>query len=101
MAAKRFSGMHVAQVHFHRRQAYCGQCVGQGYARVRVRGGVNNDAVGCAMGRLDGVNQFALVVRLNDVQLNPVRGGALIEKVVYVSQRCFAVYVYLARTEHV
>ena len=63
---------------FHGRDGHGLQCIQNGYAGVSVGGGVDDDAVIDAVGRLDGVHDGTLVVGLDEAHLDAlgIAGGA-------------------------
>ena len=66
--AERLAGMDVAEVDLDGRQPHGGDRVPQRVGIVRERAGVDQDALGPAARLVDGIDQRALVVRLEDAQ---------------------------------
>ena len=93
--------MDVRDVHLHRGELRQRQRVEQRVARVRVRAGVDDDAVGRAHGGVNGLHERALMVGLEAARLDAERlrlGG---ERRLHVLQGERAVLRRIAPAEHV
>ncbi len=101
MVAERLARVDVAHVHLDGGQIHRRDGVAQGVGVVGQRAGVDQDAVGPIARGVDRVNQRALVVRLEDTQLDPRLIRRRLQHRVDLVQRRAAIDARLARAEQV
>ena len=88
-------------MHLHRRERHGLERVENGNARVRIGSGVDDDAVGRAVGRLNGIDDRALVVGLEQLDLHACLGSGCADEILQRGKAPAAVNGRLAQAEQV
>ena len=99
--AERFARVHIRNMHFHKRNAHARERIANRHAGVGERARVDDNPVGVAARRLDGVHNRAFVVALKMAHAHAQLGGGFVQIGRYVRQRFRAVNIRLARAQQV
>ena len=99
--AEGFAGVDVGEVNFDRGQGNRSECVAQGVAVVGEGAGVDEDATGPLTRLVDGVNQLAFVVGLQETQLDALFLSGFLQALVNVVQGVMTVDIRLTFAEQV
>src|SRR6185437_11681115 len=99
--AFRLAGEDIGQVYFDERHLHRGERVANGEARMAVRAGVDQRAVGTAAQRLYHLDQLAFAVPLGELQVDVQLASDDAQPPLDVGQRLAAVQLRLPDTEEV
>ena len=101
MMAERLARVHIGNMHFHKWNAHACERIANRHAGVGKRARVDDNPVGVAARRLDGVHNRALVVALKMAHAHAQLGGGFVQISRYIRQRFRAVNIRLARAQQV
>ena len=101
MMAERLARVHIGNMHFHKRNAHARERIANRHAGVSKRACVDDNPVGVAARRLDGVHNHALVVALKMAHAHAQLSSGFVQISRHIRQRFRAVNMRLARAQQV